>query len=188
LAGLGSESARRRRYLSPLAHRLPTLFVAWPQRNPSLWALDAYNSGWQALESDNRPFAEKKLAIAYAYVPTNSETIFALGNLRLAEGNIDQAQSFYRAALKIDPQHKGALNNLGVTSLQTGRLPEAQHFFEEALKQAPHDAKTHYLLAKTLFSEGDREAAQTELEIAIGLKPDQPEFKALGELINVGRR
>src|SRR5205807_9521285 len=30
-------------------------FVAWPQQNPSLWALDAYNAGWQALESSNLP-------------------------------------------------------------------------------------------------------------------------------------
>src|SRR5205823_11873742 len=24
-----------------------TAFVSWPQRDPSLWALDAYNAGWQ---------------------------------------------------------------------------------------------------------------------------------------------
>src|SRR5438045_8476668 len=32
---------------------ISTLFISWPQRDPSLWALDAYNSGWQALESHN---------------------------------------------------------------------------------------------------------------------------------------
>ena len=37
-----------------------TLFVSWPQREPSLWALDAYNSGWQALESGNLSLAERK--------------------------------------------------------------------------------------------------------------------------------
>src|SRR5437868_2128024 len=38
-----------------------TLFVSWPQSDPSLWALDAYNSGLQALESGNLTLAEKKL-------------------------------------------------------------------------------------------------------------------------------
>src|SRR5437868_3062781 len=51
-----------------------TLFVSWPQSDPSLWALDAYNSGWQALESGDLTLAEKKLQLARAYVPTNPET------------------------------------------------------------------------------------------------------------------
>jgi hypothetical protein len=51
-----------------------TLFVSWPQSDPSLWALDAYNSGWQALESGDLALAEKKLQLARAYVPTNPET------------------------------------------------------------------------------------------------------------------
>ncbi|MDQ2659314.1 MAG: hypothetical protein M3Y03_02725 [Verrucomicrobiota bacterium] len=40
-------------YLGAMA--AATLFVSMPQKNPSLWALDAYNSGWQALESHNLP-------------------------------------------------------------------------------------------------------------------------------------
>src|SRR5438270_11093919 len=76
-----------------------TILVAWPQRDPSLWALDAYNSGWQALESNNLPLAEKKLAVAYAYVPGNSETLFALGNLRFAQNDRLAAQLFYLAFL-----------------------------------------------------------------------------------------
>src|SRR5438046_7987005 len=64
-----------------------TLFVSWPQSDPSLWALDAYNSGWQALESGNLALAENKLQLARAYVPTNTETNYAQGNLILADGN-----------------------------------------------------------------------------------------------------
>ncbi len=160
-----------------------TLFVAWPQRSPSLWALDAYNSGWQALESNNLPLAEKKLAIAYAYVPGNSETIFALGNLRLAEGHPDEAAAFYRAVVRFDPQHKGALNNLGVIMLQSGRFSEARHFFEQAVARAPYEAKAHYLLAKALLDLGEREQAKLEIERAIALEPNQHEFLELGEQI-----
>jgi hypothetical protein len=160
-----------------------TIFVAWPQRTPSLWALDAYNSGWQALESNNLLLAEKKLAVAYAYVPENSETVFALGNLRLAQDNPEAAKSFYRAALQIDPRHKGALNNLGVIMLQAGRFPEARRFFEEALTQAPRDAKTYYLLAKTFLAESNWPAAKSAIEKAIELNFGQPEFLALQEQI-----
>ncbi|PYL28308.1 MAG: hypothetical protein DMF45_09590 [Verrucomicrobia bacterium] len=156
-----------------------TILVSWPQRGPSLWALDAYNSGWQALESNNLRLAEKKLAIAYAYVPTNSETNFALGNLRLAQNQTEDAKLFYRAVLGIDPHHKGALNNLGVISFEEARFEQAREFFEQAVRQAPRDGKAHYLLAKTLLAQSDPHRAQAEIDKAIVLQPDQPEFKGL---------
>jgi Tetratricopeptide repeat len=160
-----------------------TVLVAWPQRDPSLWALDAYNSGWQALESNDLTLAEKKLAVAYAYVPNNSETLFALGNLRLAQNDPVPAQSFYRAVLDVDSQHKGAFNNLGVIALDAFQYGDAENWFRRAENIDPRNAKTHFLLAKTLLAKNDRQAARTEIETAIGLNPDQPEFKALKQQI-----
>jgi Tfp pilus assembly protein PilF len=160
-----------------------TVFVAWPQRDPSLWALDAYNSGWQALESNNLPLAEKKLAIAYAYVPENSETLFALGNSRFAQNDPTAAQSFYRAVLNLDPQHKGAFNNLGVIALSGKEYSEAEKWFRRAEDVDPRNPKTHFLLAKTLLAKSDRNAARTEIDAAIQLKPDQAEFKELRKQI-----
>jgi hypothetical protein len=160
-----------------------TMLVAWPQRDPSLWALDAYNSGWQALESNNLPLAEKKLAVAYAYVPNNSETLFALGNLRLAQNDPSTAQSFYRSVLNLDPHHKGAFNNLGVIAFDAKEYAEAEKWFRQAEDVDPRNAKTHFLLAKTLLAKNDRRAARVEIDTAIGLKPDQPEFKELKQQI-----
>jgi tetratricopeptide (TPR) repeat protein len=168
-------------YLALLA--LATIFVAWPQRDTSLWALDAYNSGWQALESNNLPLAEKKLAVAYAYVPENSETLFALGNLRFAQNDPSTAQSFYRSVLNLDPHHKGAFNNLGVIAFDSKKYPEAEKWFRQAEDVDPRNAKTHFLLAKTLLAKNDRRAARVEIDTAIGLKPDQPEFKDLKKQI-----
>jgi Tfp pilus assembly protein PilF len=165
---------------------ISTVFISWPQRDPSLWALDAYNSGWQALESNNFALAEKKLAIAYAYVPDNSETLFALGNLRLAQQKADNAVAFYRAVLTIDPKHKGALNNLGVIALDAREYANAETWFRRAAQIDPANAKTHFLLAKTFLGEGNLNAAQTEIDAALRLKPDQPEFRALSEEIKIG--
>ena len=156
-----------------------TVCVAWPQRNPSLWALDAYNSGWQALESNNLQLAEKKLAVAYSYVPDNSETLFALGNLRLAENNSAAAQSFYRAVLNLDPKHKGAFNNLGVLALDAKQFDEAENWFRRAEVVDPRNAKTHFLLARTLLAKSDHDGARAEIDAARQLNPEQPEFSAL---------
>ena len=155
---------------------LSTMFVAWPQRDPSLWALDAYNAGWQALESNNLPLAEKKLAIAHAYVPENSETLFAIGNLRLAQDNAEAATTFYRTVLRLDPRHKGASNNLGVIALNAADYETAETFFRHAENVDPRNAKTHFLLAKTFLGKNDPAAARGEIDAAIALKSDQPEF------------
>jgi tetratricopeptide (TPR) repeat protein len=153
-----------------------TLFVAWPQHDPSLWALDAYNAGWQALESNNLELAERKLAIAHAYVPENSETLFALGNLRLGQNDPKSASTFYRAVLKIDERHKGAFNNLGVIALDATDYQAAELWFRRAADVDPRNAKTHFLLAKALLGKNDHRSAQNEIDAAISLKPDQPEF------------
>jgi len=153
--------------------------VSSPKRDSSLWALDAYNSGWQALESNNLSLAERKLATAYAYVPDNVETLFALGNLRLAEEKPTEAESFYRAALSIDPKHKGAINNLGVIAIDADRYGEAADWFRLAAKIDPRNAKTHFLLAKTFVAEGNWSAARNEIDKALELNPNQAEFAAL---------
>jgi len=160
-----------------------TTVVAWPQRDPSLWALDAYNSGWQALESNNLALAEKKLAVAYAYVPGNSETLFALGNLRFAQNDRAAAESFYLATLNADQKHKGAFNNLGVLAIDASQFDDAEKWLRRAEDVDPRNAKTHFLLAKTLLGKNARPAARTEIDAAIALKPDQPEFKALKQQI-----
>src|SRR5438270_1441902 len=162
---------------------LATIFVAWPQQDRSLWALDAYNSGWQALESNNLSLAEKKLAVAYAYVPENPETLFALGNLRFAQNDPSAAQSFYRSVLNLDPDHKGAFNNLGVIAFDAKEYAEAEKWFRHAEDVDPRNAKTHFLLAKTLLAKTDRRTARVEIDAAIALKAEQPEFKDLKEQI-----
>jgi tetratricopeptide (TPR) repeat protein len=165
-----------------------TIFVAWPVREPSLWALDAYNSGWQALESNDLALAEKKLQLAYAYVPDNAETNFALGNLRLAQGNKSAAKSYYLATLRLDPTHEGSYNNLGVVALQEERWNLAAQFFAKAVQLDPRDAKTYYLIAQAHFKAHDFRNASLAITQAIKLNPTQPQFDALSEEIQSAQR
>jgi cytochrome c-type biogenesis protein CcmH/NrfG len=160
-----------------------TLFVTWPRQEPSLWAMEAYNSGRQALEANNLPLAELHLQRAYSYVPGNPETNFALGNLRLAQGNAAAAKSFYRAALQADGKHKGALSNLGVLALEERRWETAIKFFRASIQSDSADAKTHYLLARAELENGDATTALSEIQIALRLTPEQREFEELHELI-----
>jgi hypothetical protein len=153
-----------------------TLFVSWPQRGLSLWALDAYNSGWQALESGNLSLAERKLELARAYVPDNAETNFALGNLKLAQNDTSAASSLYLTTLHLDPRHRGAINNLGVLALENGKPEMAEQRFREALAIDGRNPTTHFLLAITWIAKGQTGNARAEIDRALALKADLPEY------------
>ena len=160
-----------------------TALGSWPQRDPSLWALDTYNSGLQALDSGNLDIARQKLDLAYRYSPENAEINFAQGNLHLALGDSSAAKTFYRSALQLYPAHSGALNNLGVLALKEKRWDLAATFLRRALAGSPHDPKIYYLLAETHLKLGHRNSARAEIEEAIRLAPAQPEFRTLQQQI-----
>src|SRR5205814_9962294 len=106
--------------------------------------------------------------------------------VRVDEPQSDDALACYWAVLSIDAEHTGALNNLGVIALDARDYANAERWFRRAAQIEPANAKTHFLLAKTFLGKGNREAAQTEIDAAVRLKPDQPEFRTLSEQIKVG--
>jgi len=164
-----------------------TAFVSMPQRDPTLWALDTYNSGLQALEAKDFALAGRKLDLAYSYSPENAEINFAQGNLHLATGDVAAAKRFYLGALRLDPTHAGAYNNLGVLALEEKRWPLAAKFFRHALEFTPNDSKTHYLLAQAELNSGDIANAREEVARAIQLDARHPEFFALQKEIEERR-
>lgn len=157
--------------------------VTLPRQDPSLWAMQAYNSGRLALEANDLPRAEKNLQRARAYVPANSEISFALGNLRWAEADFSGAKTFYEATLAGDPAHRGALNNLGILALEEKDWPRAANLFRILTRVAPEEGKSHYLLARAALALGQKSEAMAEIETALRLKPGQPEFLELQETI-----
>lgn len=180
-------SQRHRRAIALFATILATAWIVSVRKGDAeLWALDPYNSGLHALDAKELDVAERKLKLAYAYVPTNAELNFALGNLHLARSDPQNARALYARTLVLDPRHEGALNNLGVLSLGEQQWDGAIRFFEAALEVEPKDAKTHYLLARALFASGQRARALRAVELAIQLDHAQPEFAELRDLIRGG--
>ena len=155
------------------------IFVSWPQSDETLWSLDAYNSGLQALTAGRLSNAKQKLDLAYAYSPANAELNFAQGNLHMALGERAVARSYYLSALVLDQQHAGAFNNLGLIAL-TDHDPElAAKCFRHAIQIQPNDAKLRFLLAQADFASGQLKEASREIDAALQLHPTQAEFKLL---------
>ena len=163
-----------------------TAFVSIPRTDPALWALTAFTSGRQALESGDLARADQELQRAQAYVPDNPETNFALGNLRLAQGKRAEAKSFYEIALRLNPKHKGALNNLALLALEENQPAQAREYLGLALEQQPQEAKTFYLLAKAHLALGDFPNARIAIGRALERDRDRAEYKQLLE--EIGQR
>ena len=70
-------------------------------------------------------------------------------------------------------------NNLGVIALDSKQYGEAEKWFRRAQDVDPRNAKTHFLLAKTLLAKNELAAARVEIENALELNRDQPEFNEL---------
>ena len=164
-----------------------TLFVSWPQSDPGLWSLDHYNTGIKSMATGNLDRARSNLELAYEYVPGNSEINFALGNLWVKEGDTRKAKAFYRRTLEINPRHDGAYNNLGMLAMSENRWDVAARFLGLSLQIEPDDAKTHYLLSRTLLEEKDFAGAEAEISKALAIVPGRPEFQSLETEIQARR-
>jgi cytochrome c-type biogenesis protein CcmH/NrfG len=75
------------------------------------------------------------------------------------------------------------LNNLGVLALEERQWEIAIKFFHASIQSDPADAKAHYLLARAELENGGVATALSEIQIALRLQPEQPEFRALFDSI-----
>jgi tetratricopeptide (TPR) repeat protein len=157
--------------------------VATPPADPALWSLDYYNTGIKAMDEADYPAARRDLETAYRYVQENSELNFALGLLWQQQGDVRRAETFYQHALRIDPRHAGAWNNLGVLAIKQKAWPIAVQFFQRAVIINPSDATTHYLQARAYAELGQWSSAQSCIDTALRLNPGQKEFRELAVMI-----
>ena len=73
----------------------------------------------------------------------NALTRYALGLVLDRTGRRGEATAEYRRALDHNPNHLGALNNLGVALATQGRMDEATRHFERLVAVDPDDADAH---------------------------------------------
>jgi len=87
------------------------------------------------------------------------------------KGQLQAAESLYRAVLDADRRHFDALLYLGVLRLQQGYAQEAATLIEEALGQNPHSPEAHANLASALQVLQQHDKAIACYERALVLNP-----------------
>jgi tetratricopeptide (TPR) repeat protein len=96
---------------------------------------------------------------------------FNLGNLRLAEGRVGEAEREYRRALRIDDRFHPAQVNLALLLAGDGREAEAEALLRSVHAANPRDASVALDLGLLLAGRGRRAEAEAALRAALDADP-----------------
>lgn len=115
-----------------------------------------------------------KVAPANAITPAtpSAEALYSLGLIAHGAGQIALAGQHYAQALKMAPDHLGALNGLAVIYAQTDRTDEALRLFAYAVELAPASAHIRNNAGYALLREGRLDEAEIALNKARELDPN----------------
>ena len=74
--------------------------------------------------------------------------------------HLQDAQNYYQKVIKMDPNHLGALNNLGVTYKNLGQIQKARDCYEKAIAIVSNHVDAHYNLGNLFQELGEHQKAK----------------------------
>ena len=95
-----------------------------------------------------------------------------LGYALVKKGDIGEAITHYKTAIKINPTYANTYNNLGSVLAQQERLKDAITHYKTAIKINPNLAKAYNNIGHALGEKGDIDAAITHYKTAIKINPN----------------
>ena len=116
-------------------------------------APSAYEDAKATVDSGNYTAALPMLAALTQSDPQNANAWNLLGFSHRKLGHLDDAAEAYAVALKINPEHRGALEYQGEMYVETGNLEAARANLAK-LKRLCGDCEEHEDLAKALRAAG----------------------------------
>lgn len=168
----GNRPADAERVLLPLLERQPEHSEAWLLRSRAEFAQSKFGPAYASLQ------------VARAGLPPDAEIRYLMGQLQERRGNENAAEREYRAAIKLNPRHLGALVKLGRIELMHLQYGGALDHFKMAGTIAPQDPEVLQLLAQTQQALGNAEAAEAASREAVAAAPASGRaWYVLGEVL-----
>ena len=115
--------------------------------------------------------AETMASTVQAAYPRRADVSNALGQVRLALGRFDQAETHLRKAVEIERRNPLYLTDLGRVLLQMGLVAEAQQYLRQALAIDPRQFAALWLLGTFYFHLGRGSLALEHLRDALKSAP-----------------
>jgi tetratricopeptide (TPR) repeat protein len=104
-----------------------------------------------------------------------AELAMCVGHAHATAGRYEEAESYLREALRMDPHYADAAGKLASVVLQRGESEEAEALLRQALNWDEQSIQTRRLLAELLHRKGQTGEAIALLEQAITVDPTSPE-------------
>jgi protein O-mannosyl-transferase len=159
-----------------IALGLPELLGKWPHRKIALWASSLIVLSALAVCAHlQQRYWKNTLTLcehALKVTDNNYEAHFCIAPMLLEQGRIEEAIRHNTEAVRINPNHAKAINNLGVALHRAGRIDEAIYYFKRVLEIKPGLTDAHFNLAATLAAKGDFEEAAAEYRKVLSAMPD----------------
>ena len=101
-----------------------------------------------------------------------------IGSSSEALGRDADAETYYKHALRLEPNSTNALNHFGAFRLKHGRYQEALDMFRKIIRQEPGFAKVYSGIGVALAGMNRHEEALRNFDRALALDPTQEEARA----------
>jgi len=115
------------------------------------------------------PEAENQFALAADLPTADAPLLNRIGRTLLEQQRREQAYSYYKRALAVDPQYLPALLNIAVVLDMDNRNAEAQPYYKKAMQIAPDDPRGWYAFGLGEYNAGRLEQARSAWEKSLGL-------------------
>jgi len=136
------------------AAALMKLGNAYGENGEDLFALKYYDEAW-ATDPE----------FPYVQLPYNH------ANALLRQGRTSAAIEKYELALKVEPEHLGALNNMGICLLDLKHSQPAIELFRKAVGIDPQNANSLFNLGSAMADNGDSDTALQMLQQSLHFNP-----------------
>jgi tetratricopeptide (TPR) repeat protein/peroxiredoxin len=138
-----------------------------------------YGLGSVYLKQEKTAAARESFEHATKVPASNPDTLANswnnLGLLATREGRTAEAIPYFQEALRLNPDHLIALDNLGNAYRQQKNWDEARKTLERALRVSPDDPEANYSLGMVFAQLDDSERAYEYLQKALKFRPGYPE-------------
>lgn len=135
-------------------------------------AVRHYQRALEALGRYDAETARRELERAVELAPRFAAAWNQLGTVAYQTGRREEAEKFFREALRHEPTAYSPLVNLGGVLVNLGRFEEAREVNHEAVRRQPEDALARVQLGAACWALGEAGEAIEHLREAIRLDPD----------------
>lgn len=125
--------------------------------------------------AEARESFERATKLQAAYPDTLANSWNNLGLVATREGHMAEAIPYFQQALKLNPDHLVALENLGNAYRQQKQWEDARKILERAVEIGPEDPEANYSLGMVYAQLNDSDRAYEYLQRAVRLRPNYPE-------------